>query len=102
MVMRFGFDKDLGAENYAPDAVEGNFLGAQAQEKAISDETRKLIDDKVRKILADAYNTAKKIISDNKELHEQIANDLFAQEEMTKEEFDAYFEGKNAPEKIIK
>jgi cell division protease FtsH len=26
MVMRFGFDPDLGAENYAPDSVEGNFL----------------------------------------------------------------------------
>lgn len=26
MIMRFGFDKDLGAENYAPDSLEGNFL----------------------------------------------------------------------------
>lgn len=26
MVMRFGFDKEIGAENYAPDNVDGNFL----------------------------------------------------------------------------
>lgn len=103
MIMRFGFDKDLGAENYAPDAVEGNYLGAQSQEKAISQETRKLIDDKVRKILQDAYATATKIISENKDLHEKIAKDLFEKEEMLKDEFDAYFvDMTNVPEKIIK
>ena len=103
MIMRFGFDKDLGAENYAPDAVEGNYLGAQSQEKAISQETRKLIDDKVRKILQDAYATATQIISENKDLHEKIAKDLFEKEEMLKDEFDAYFvDMTNVPEKIIK
>ena len=103
MIMRFGFDKDLGAENYAPDAVEGNYLGAQSQEKAISQETRKLIDDKVRKILQDAYATATQIISENKDLHEKIAKDLFEKEEMLKDEFDAYFvDITNVPEKIIK
>jgi cell division protease FtsH len=91
MVMRFGFDKDLGAENYAPDAVEGNYLGAQAQEKAISDDTRKLIDEKVRKLLTDAYNKAKHIITTYKVLHETIATELLKKEELLEEEFDAFF-----------
>lgn len=104
MVMRFGFDKDLGMENYASDASEGNFLGGGGgQEKLLSPETRKLIDEKVRILLADAYTTAKKIISENFDLHKKIAEDLLAKEEMLKEEFDAYFEGMtNVPEKIIK
>ncbi len=29
MVMRFGFDSDVGPENLAPDMTEGNYLGAQ-------------------------------------------------------------------------
>lgn len=91
MVMRFGFDPDLGAENYAPDNVEGNFLGAQAQEKAISDETRKLIDEKVRKLLLDAYNTARKIITTHKTLHEAIATELLKKEELHEDEFDEFF-----------
>lgn len=101
MVMRFGFDDELGAENYAPDAVEGNFLGAESQQKAISEETRKLIDDKVRKLLKDAYALAKKIITSYKDLHEQLANHLLEREEMLQEEFDAYFEGvKGVPQKV--
>lgn len=91
MVMRFGFDPILGAENYAPDQVEGNFLGAEAQQKAISDETRKQIDLTVRTMLQEAYAIAKKLITTHKALHEQIANDLLAKEEMDETEFDAYF-----------
>ena len=101
MVMRFGFDPDIGAENYAPDDVEGNYLGAQAQEKAISDETRKLIDEKVKKYLSDAYALAKKIIVDNKDLHEKIADVLLEKEEMMQDEFDAFFEDvAGVPKKI--
>lgn len=91
MIMRFGFDKDLWAENYAPDSLEGNFLGGQAQEKAISDETRKIIDDKVRKLLQDAYTLARTIITTHKDLHEKIAHELLAKEEMLQDEFDAFF-----------
>ena len=29
MVMRFGFDPEIGPENLAPDMIEGNFLGGQ-------------------------------------------------------------------------
>jgi cell division protease FtsH len=101
MVMRFGFDPDLGAENYAPDSVEGNFLWAESQQKAISNDTRKLIDEKVRKLLQDAYALAKKIITDNHALHEKIAQELLVKEEMTQDEFDLFFENvPHLPQKI--
>lgn len=104
MVTRFGFDSELGAENYAPDASEGNFLGGGgSQEKMLSSETRKLIDTKVRDILRTAYDRAKQIVKDNFELHDKIAKMLLEKEEMLKEEFDEYFEGiDGVPEKIIK
>lgn len=93
MVMRFGFDADLGAENYAPDNVEG-------QRKDMSNDTRKMIDLKVRLLLQEAYAQAAKIINKNRDLHEKIAEALLVQEEMTKEEFDEFFAGISVPEKI--
>ena len=94
MVMRFGFDPDLGAENYAPDNVEG-------QCKDMSNDTRKMIDIKVRTLLQEAYAHAAKIINKNRELHERIAAALLVQEEMTQEEFDLFFEWVSVPTKII-
>jgi len=47
---------------------------------------------KVRKLLLDAYALAKKIITDNRDLHTKLADALLAQEEMLQEEFDAFFE----------
>jgi cell division protease FtsH len=50
-----------------------------------------LIDSKVKEILDNAYNTAIKLITKNKKLHDKIAKDLLEREEISKEEFEAYF-----------
>ncbi len=86
MVMRYGFDAELWAENYAPDYTEW-------QRKDMSNDTRKLIDEKVRGLLQDAYALATRIITANRVLHEQIADALLIVEEMTQEEFDVFFDG---------
>ncbi len=93
MVMRFGFDSEIGPENLAPDMSEGNYLGGQGSHKVISDKTQDLIDSKVRGLLLDAYALAKKIITTNRDLHEKLANELLVREEMLQEEFDVFFEG---------
>jgi ATP-dependent Zn protease len=41
--------------------------------------------------LAEAYARAVKLIKDNKALHERIAEDLLVKEELSEEEFGAYF-----------
>jgi ATP-dependent Zn protease len=41
--------------------------------------------------LAEAYAKAIKLIKDNKVLHERIASDLLEKEELSEEEFSAYF-----------
>ncbi len=103
MVMRFWFDEDVGPENFAPDAMEGNFLGAENGEKIISEDTRKLIDKKVQLLLKDAYKKAHDIILDNKALHELLANTLLEKEEILQDEFDVFFENNSAlPEKLSK
>lgn len=101
MVMRFGFDPEIGPENLAPDMSEGNFLWGQWNGKVISDKTQDLIDKKVRELLLDAYGKAKKIITTNHDLHEKIAEHLLTVEEMLQDEFDTFFEGvEGVPQKI--
>ncbi len=101
MVMRFGFDPEIGPENLAPDMSEGNYLGGQGSGKVISDKTQDLIDSKVRWLLLTAYAQAKSIITTNHDLHEKIAEHLLSVEEMLQEDFDAFFEWVHGvPQKI--
>lgn len=104
MVMRYGFDSELGAENFVGKETEGNYLGGGSSQNAvISEDTRKIIDQKVKQILSNAYQTAYNIVKSNFDLHEKISKYLYEKEEMTEAEFDEYFVGMtNVPEKIMK
>lgn len=101
MVTRYGFDSDIGMENVAGRMADGNYLGEMEEGNIISDETKHLIDTKVRKLLLEAYESAKKIINANKELHEKISQILMKKQEMLQDEFDAFFEDIKVPEKIL-
>ncbi len=100
MVTRYGFDSEIGMENIAGRMVDGNHLGAVEEGSPVSDETKHLVDTKVRKLLIDAYERAKKIISSNKDLHEKISQILMKKQEMLQEEFDQFFEDIKIPEKV--
>lgn len=89
MVTRYGMFQDIGAENFV---WEIDSYSGQSQKPYISDETIKAIDNKVKSILTDAYNTAVKLITENKQLHEKITKDLLEKEELSEKEFAAYFE----------
>jgi len=93
MITEFGFDDELGPENFANERAQGNYLGLETSQKMVSDKTQELIDAKVSKILKDALEKAKQIITKNKDLHENIAKVLLEKEEMSEEDFDAFFEG---------
>ena len=91
MVTRYWMDEEIWAENFASESISWNHLWAEWAWKEYSEKTQELIDLKVKQILKDSYNTAIKLITDNKELHDKIARDLLAKEEINKEEFNAYF-----------
>lgn len=91
MVTRYGMDPEIGAENFASDSVSGNHLGAEGASKDFSEKTQELIDQKVKEILKNAYQTAIRLIEENKDLHVKISEDLLKKEEINKEEFDNYF-----------
>lgn len=100
MVTRYGFDADIGMENIAGRMVADNYLGETTDSNAISDETKFLVDKKVRELLQKSYEEAKRIISKHKDLHEQISAILMKKQEMLREEFDLFFEGMDVPEKM--
>lgn len=87
-------------ENIAGRMVADNYLGETADGNTISDETKLLVDKKVRELLHQAYNTSKKIITQYRDLHEQISQVLMSKQEMLREEFDLFFEGMDVPEKM--
>lgn len=93
MIMKYGFDSELWAENFLPDINDH-------RDKVISQKTLEIIDDKVSLILKEWYEKATKLISDNKELFEKICVALIEKEELLKEEFDAFFEEKVVDENL--
>jgi cell division protease FtsH len=101
MVMRYGFDEELGAENFASDQLADNYLGAEWQGKAVSELTKEKIDEKVRIILKSAYERAKNIVTTYRDTHEKIALVLLEKEEMLATEFDAFFTDIIVPEKTV-
>lgn len=88
MVTRFWMYEDIWAENFV---WEVDSYSWQWQRAFISDDSTKKIDEKVKEILRNAYNTAIKLITDNKKLHDTISKDLLEKEEISKKEFEDYF-----------
>ncbi len=91
MVMRYGMYDEIGQENFLWERGMGNYTGIEGEKAYISENTQKSIDAKVREILREQYERALKLIKDNKKLHVQLSEDLLKMEEMTREQFEAYF-----------
>ncbi len=91
MVTRYGMYDDIWKENFAWEMISWNHLWVEADRPAYSDKTQETIDKRVKEILDSSYNKAIDLITKNKDLHIKIAEDLLSKEEITREEFDAYF-----------
>ena len=98
MVTDFGMSDSLGPRTFGH-KEEMVFLGREiSEQRDYSEKVAKLIDDEVHQIIQEAYNTAKKIVTENKEKLIQIAEKLIAQETLEGEELEALFtEPKPAP-----
>ena len=88
MVTRFWMFEEIWAENFIWEIDSYSWQGTKA---FISDETTKQIDNKVKEVLKSAYDTAIRLIKENKKLHEKISLDLIKKEEISKEDFSKYF-----------
>ena len=81
MVVRFGMTPELGQVAYEPET--GSFLVGQTplwRPKTYGDGTAEAIDEAVRKLIDDAFTTARGVLAHNQALLERSAKDLLAHE----------------------
>jgi cell division protease FtsH len=94
MVMRFGMSERLGPRVFGHDRSQP-FLGREfSAEPDYSDEVAREIDDEVRRIVEDAHQTSKDILSEHREQLDTISRILLDRETIEAEEFIALLEGK--------
>lgn len=99
MVTRYGFSDAIGTINYA--SSEEVFLGNDfSTKKSYSEEIAGEIDREVKRIIDEAYEETKKIISENMDKLEAVAKALLAVETLDGEQFEAIYTGQKTAEDI--
>jgi cell division protease FtsH len=94
MVMRFGMSERLGPRVFGHDRSMP-FLGREfSAEPDYSDEVAREIDDEVRRIVEEAHQTSKDILSEHREQLDTISKILLDRETIEADEFIALLEGK--------
>ena len=91
MVTQFGYDPDLGHVDYANE--QQSYLGNYGGGTNHSPETQKIIDQKVRKLIDEGYQTAKRILTENDEAWERLAQGLLEYETLTGSEITKVING---------
>jgi cell division protease FtsH len=93
MVTEYGMSEKLGPRTFGQ-RQELVFLGREiSEQRDYSDKIAQEIDEEVHNIIQRAYNTAKKILTANKEKLNQLAEELIAHETLDEPELDKIFEG---------
>jgi len=92
MVMKFGMSEKLGMVKYG-DLDETSHLGySYGGGRDFSEDTAKMIDSEVKRLIEEAYIDAKKVLSEHKKDVEKLVNVLLEKEVVIREDFDALFE----------
>ena len=93
MVTEFGFSEKLGFIRYSNNQEEV-FLGhSVTQSKNISEETAKLIDEEVRRLIEEAESTAQKVLTNKANDLETLAQALLEYETLSGSEVDTLLSG---------
>ena len=94
MVTRYGMSDSMGVMVYAEN--EGDpFLGRSLTRKShISEETMRAVDNEIRRILEEQYTTARKLIEDNADKVEAMAQALLKWETIDADQIDDIMAGK--------
>lgn len=94
MVMRYGMSDSMGVMVYAEN--EGDpFLGRSLTRTShISEETMRAVDNEIRRILEEQYTTARKLIEDNADKVEAMAQALLKWETIDADQIDDIMAGK--------
>ena len=101
MVTKYGMSTELGPMIFAESSNQflGRDIGGSAN---YSQDMAFQVDQAVAKILKEAKDLAVKLIQENKALMEKMAAVLLEKEELSKEEFDAFFDDKKTKKSVSK
>jgi len=103
MVMQYGMSDVLGPVAYGESQNHQVFLGRDFhQERNYSEEVASEIDKEVRKYLEDAYEACRKIITENRDKLELIAQALMERETLTAKQLEELLETGKISEEDIK
>ena len=93
MVTRYGFSERMGPVVYGSDPGE-TFLGRDfAQGKGYSETIAAEIDSEIRDIVDEAFETARRMLTDHRDQLEVVAQALMRREKLSGEEFKTLMEG---------
>jgi cell division protease FtsH len=93
MVTELGMSEKIGPINYA-ERMGSDFLGTELMSgKWHSEETARLIDEEVERLLKDAYGTAERIVAENRGTIERVAESLLAYETISGEDIARLLKG---------
>ena len=96
--MRFGMSEKLGPRTFGHDQSQP-FLGREfSAEPDYSDEIAREIDDEIRRIVEEAHQTARQVLSDRRDDLDRLSKLLLEHETIEREEFEALLAGKAAEE----
>lgn len=92
MVTKYGFSDKLGMINYDTSDDEV-FIGRDiAHTKSFSESTSVIIDEEVKKIIDACHEKATKILKENRQILDRLAELLIEKERIGREEFESLFE----------
>ena len=99
MVTKYGFSEKIGTVNYS--SGEEVFLGNDfTTHKNYSEEVAREIDAEVKRIIDESYDKAKKLLEENREILERVAQALLLVETIDGQQFEALFVGKLSAETL--
>ena len=99
MVTKYGFSDKLGPVNYS--SSDEVFLGKDfSTRQAYSEETANEIDEEVKAIIEEAYDTARTILSEHIEQLTAVAEGLLEVETLDNHQFEELYDGVKTPAQI--
>jgi len=98
MVMRFGMSERLGPRVFGHDRSQP-FLGREfSAEPDYSDDIAREIDDEIRRMVEEAHQAAKEVLTEHREGMDRISKILLEHETIDSEQFEPLLEGKSEDE----
>jgi cell division protease FtsH len=101
MVTRYGMSEKLGPMVFGQ-KEELVFLGREiGEQRDYSDAVAEEIDGEVRRIISEAYETARRVLTENRDKLDDIAHRLIQVETLDAAQFAAFFEGEDEEEALV-